>query len=106
MLELLLVRLARVDGGGRNAQVAQVVNLVLHERNEGRDHEAQAGHGQRGHLESDALATSRGHEAQGVVPRGHTAYDVGLYAAKRGVAPVGAQQLQKAGVGGLACGGC
>ena len=80
--------LPRVDGGSLDAPSVEAVHLVLHERNERCNHDTQPLHGQCRHLEGDALATARRHEAQRVVSLGHTGYDVGLYAPEVGIAPV------------------
>ena len=99
MAQHFVTALARIDGCCRDAARAEVGHLVLHQRNERRDHNANALQGQCGHLEGDTLATTRRHEAQGVVASQHTLDNLLLDAAKLLVAPISAKDVKGRGRG-------
>ena len=82
---------ARVDGCGLDTSLAQARHLILHEGDEGGDHDAHSLLCQGGYLEGDALAAARRHESERVASAAYAADDVLLYAAKRVVAEVLAQ---------------
>ena len=79
---------ARIDGCRRDAFVDEVRHLVFHQRNEGRDDDAEAVHGHRRHLETDALAATRRQQRERVVPSHHRVDDVLLQRAEAGIAPI------------------
>ena len=83
---------AGVDGQGADAPVAQVLHLVFHQGDEGRDDEAHALARQGRHLEGDGLAAARGHQAQRVFAAPDAADDVFLDAPEGVVVPVLFQQ--------------
>ena len=104
MAHVVVVALVGIDGGGAHTAAAEVLHLVLHQRHQRRDDDGHALHGHGRHLEGDALATTRGHEAQRVVTAGDAADDVELDAAETVVAPVALQNVVEAGR--LTVGGC
>ena len=77
-----------MDGGGPDAPMAQVLHLVLHQRDERCDDDARALLSQRRHLEGDALAAARRHQSQRVAAAAYRLDDLALYAAEIVVAPV------------------
>ena len=73
---------------GADMVTAQVVHLVLHQRDKGRHYHRQAVEYESGYLERDGLAAARGHEAQ-CVAAGEDGPDyIGLQGTERVVAPV------------------
>ncbi len=62
-----LVRQTGIDGCSLDASAEEVVHLVFHQGDKGRDDDADAFLRQGRHLEGDALATTRGHQTQCVV---------------------------------------
>ena len=62
----LLGRQARVPEGGAHAEQPQGVDLVLHERDEGRHNDPDAGQDEGGDLVAQRLAPARGHEHHAV----------------------------------------
>ena len=82
------MRHARIDGRRQYAFFSQVLHLILHQGNEWCDDDAHALHRQCRHLEGDALAATRRHQPERVVP-GHDGFNnLLLYAAEAVVAPV------------------
>ena len=63
----LLVRQTGIDGCCLDASSEQVVYLVFHQGDKGRDDDADAFLRQGRHLEGNALATACGHQTQRVV---------------------------------------
>jgi len=57
-----------IEKGGGHAQFAQGGDLVLHQRDQRRDHDGRARHGQRRHLVAQRLAAAGGHEHQRIAP--------------------------------------
>ena len=82
------MRHAAIDGCSTDAQLAQVVHLVLHEGDERSDDNANTFLGQCWHLEGDALTATCWHEPQCVVSTTDGLDDVALNAAKIIIAPV------------------
>ena len=67
-----LVRLQfRMQGGRPHAELAQRRHLIVHQRDQGRDHQPHAGPAQGRELVADALAAAGRHQQQGVVARHH-----------------------------------
>ena len=79
---------AGVDGGGTDAQTAEIVYLVLHQGNERGDDDARAFLSQCRHLEGDGLAATRGHQSQCIMATGDGLDDLLLNAAEVIIAPV------------------
>ena len=61
-----------------HATFTQRGDLVLHQRDQRRHHHASAGPHQRRDLIAQGLASTRGHEHQGVAAVDHVGNDVGL----------------------------
>ena len=85
-----VARLAGVEGGvqecGAHAQLAQRVDLVLHQRDQRRDDDADAIAQQRRNLVAQRLAAAGGHQHQRVAAAHHVLDHLGLMPAKRGIA--------------------
>ena len=77
-----------IDGFCSDANLPEVVHLILHQGNERSDDYARTFHSHSRHLEGDGLATTRRHQAQGIVTSTDGLDDVALYAAKVIVAPI------------------
>ncbi|MCZ7572419.1 MAG: hypothetical protein M5U01_28025 [Ardenticatenaceae bacterium] len=67
-------RESAVDSGGRDAAAGQTIHLVLHQRNQRRDDQGQAGETKRGNLIDERLPGPGGHDCQRV-PAGQHAFD-------------------------------
>ena len=85
--------LAGVEVGGAHAVAHEGVDLVVHERDEGRHHDARALAQQRGDLVAEALAATGRHEHDGVAAARDLRDDLGLLAAEGVVAEDGVQRL-------------
>ena len=85
--------LAGVQVGGAHAVAHEGVDLVVHERDEGRHHHARALAQQRGDLVAEALAATGRHEHDGVAATRDLRDDLGLLAAEGVVAEDGVQRL-------------
>ena len=85
--------LAGVEVGGAHAVAHEGVDLVVHERDEGRHHHARALAQQRGDLVAEALAATGRHEHDGVAAARDLRDDLGLLAAEGVVAEDGVQRL-------------
>ncbi len=94
-IELLLDQVARdaarlggiqvgVQRAGRDAKLPQRRHLVVHQRDQRRDHDGGAGTTQRGDLEADALAAAGRHQDQGVAACDDVVDRLFLLAAKPG----------------------
>ncbi len=90
-------QLARVEVRGAHAVAHERVDLVVHERDERRHHDAGALAEERGDLVAEALATARGHEHDRVAACRDVRDDLGLLAPERVVSEDRVQGL--AGVG-------
>ena len=99
----LLATQGRIEQGRAHPHLQQSAHLVVHQRDQGRDHhchtQASALPCNGWYLVTQRLAPASGHQHQGVTPLAHMANDVGLWAAKLVVAKHLAQQ----GVQGLWC---
>ncbi len=67
-LALLIPALRAVNHGRRDAASLKSVHLVLHQRDQRRDHQCDPVHHQRGQLVAEALAAPGGHDHQRVPP--------------------------------------
>jgi hypothetical protein len=85
-IALLGLRDRRVDEGRRDPARLERLDLVLHERDERRDDEDDAGPDERWELEARRLPRSRGHDDRDVVAAEHAADGLLLPLAERGVA--------------------
>ncbi len=88
-----------VEIGGAHAGLEQCVDLVLHQRDQRRDDDAAALAQQRRNLVAERLAAAGRHQHQGVAAGGDMADDLGLGAAKGGVAEDRTEQGQRRGAG-------
>ena len=77
-----------MDGRCQDAQLAQVVNLVFHQRYQGGDDNANTFQGHGWHLEGDAFSTACGHQAERVAAQTDRLDDVALDTAEVIVTPV------------------
>ena len=84
----LALRHSAIHSCGDDAPLAQMGHLVLHQGDEGRDDDAHALLGQGRHLEGDALAATRGHEAERVAPGTNALDDLALDAAEVWIMPI------------------
>ena len=75
-----------VERGRRHAQFQQGGDLVVHQRDQRRDHHGHAGPQQGRHLIAQGLAAARGHQHQRIATAGHALDDPGLVATERVVA--------------------
>ena len=83
----LLLRAQRgVQCRGRDAQLFEGGDLVVHQRDQRRHHHCQAFTQQRRHLEAQGLATPGRHQHQGVAATGHALNDCTLTATETVVA--------------------
>ncbi|MNH08247.1 hypothetical protein D3C79_676580 [compost metagenome] len=72
----LLLRGQRgVQRGGRHTQFVERGDLVVHQRDQWRDHHRQARAQQPRHLETQRLAATGGHQHQGIAAIGHAVDD-------------------------------
>ena len=81
----------------RHAQLAQLVHLVLHQRDQRRDDQGQAVEDQRRQLITQRLTAAGGHDGQRVPPLQHVVDDLGLQRPEGVVAENG---LEEGGGGG------
>ena len=75
-----------VEEPGAHAQRGQRVDLILHQRDQRRDDDADAGPDQRGDLVAERLAAAGRHEHERVAAGDDVLDDLGLLAAERVVA--------------------
>ena len=68
-----------------HAELGQRRDLVLHQRDERRDHHAYAFAQQRRDLVAQRLAAARGHQHQRVAAAGDVVYDLCLVPAERSI---------------------
>ncbi len=71
-------RETRMDGSGRDVACAEIVNLIFHQRDQGRDHERNPRKHQRRNLKRDRFSTTRRQQAESVVAVKHRPDDLGL----------------------------
>ena len=97
--KLLFDRLAaglierRVEVGGAHAELRERIHLVVHERDQRRDHHPGAGAGERGHLVAQRFAAAGWHEHEGITAGDDMVNDFALITAKVGIAPHPLQQF-------------
>ena len=84
-----------VEEGGAHAQLAERSHLVLHQRDQRRDHHAHAGEQQRRDLVSQRLAAAGGHQHQRIAAADHVLDHLALEAAEAGIA----EHLVEQGIG-------
>ena len=98
VLDHLLPAQGGVDIDRCHAVGPQAVHLILHQRNEGRDHHSEPGAQQRRDLVTEGLAATGGLEHQGIAPRHYLLDDLELARPKLLVAEDRLQQ-GKGGIG-------
>ena len=79
---------AGIDGCGVYPFCHKMRHLVLHQGNERCDDQTEALHRHGRHLETDALAATRGQQRERVLPRHHRVHDVFLERTETGIAPI------------------
>ena len=67
-----------IEESGGNVEEVQLIDLVLHEGDERRDHHRQAVEHECGQLVTERFATAGGHDGQGVVTLEHMTDHLGL----------------------------
>ncbi len=92
---LLLLSERTVEYRGRNAHLSQLGGLVLHERNQRRDHHCGATRNHCRQLVTKRFAATGGHDNTSIVPREQAADDALLQRPERTVSPVAAQRNQQ-----------
>jgi hypothetical protein len=76
---LLLAGHGRIDRRRLRASLPESIDLVLHEREQGRDHHGEAAFKEQGrHLVAEALAAAGGHDGERVPLGQHGGDDLGL----------------------------
>src|SRR5205085_1236758 len=83
----------RVDPLRGEAERAELGDLVLHQRDQGRDDERRAGAGEAGELVAERFAGSRRHDEERVLPGRHGAADGLLVRPERCVAEHALEEL-------------
>ena len=86
------VGLRGIEEGGAHAHFGQRIDLVLHQRDQRRDDDADAIAQQRRDLVAQRLAAAGGHQHQRVAAMADVVDDVGLLAAEGRIAENGLQQ--------------
>ena len=92
---MLAARHARMQAHGADTYGAEIVHLVLHQRDQRRHHHGDAGHKHGRHLKGDRLAPARGQQTERVGARKHRLYYLGLHRAKPVVAPIAPQYVER-----------
>ena len=85
-----------IDGTGLDAAGAQMLHLVLHQRNERGNHDAEAALDERRHLKADGLAAARGKQRQCVAVLQNRKDNVLLQRPEAVVPPIPLQRLATA----------
>jgi hypothetical protein len=86
--------LETVHGSGRNAHLGQLGSLVLHERDQRRNHDGGLSRHDGGKLITERLAASGWHHDAGIVPRQQAADDTFLPGAEFVVSPVAPERVE------------
>ena len=73
----------------------QRAGLVLHKRQQWAHHKGDAGQHERGHLVADRLAGACGHNAERIAAGKDRIHHAVLSRAKRGVAKIGAERVER-----------
>ena len=83
-----------MDGQRPDAPRLEVLHLVLHQGDQGRDHERDAVTHQRRHLEADGLAAARGQDREHVLPLRRGGDNLLLHRTEGIIAPILFQYFQ------------
>ena len=86
---------ARVEIAGSRTRREQRTGLVLHKRQQRTHHKGDAGQHERGHLVANGLAGARGHNTQRIATGKDRIDHAVLSRAKRGVAKMGAERVER-----------
>ena len=86
---------AGVEIAGSRTRREQRTGLVLHKRQQRTHHKGDAGQHERGHLVANGLAGARGHNAQRIATGKDRIDHAVLPRAKRGVAKIGAERVER-----------
>ena len=86
---------AGVEIAGSRTRREQRTGLVLHKRQQRTHHKGDAGQHERGHLVANGLAGARGHNAQRIATGKDRIDHAVLSRAKRGVAKIGAERVER-----------
>src|SRR5690606_12021738 len=78
----LIARGMAIERSGRNAKLIQLEDLILHQRDERRDHNSQALKGERRKLVTKGFARARCHHYRNIAPRQNTLNDLLLILAE------------------------
>ena len=94
-LGLLFAGQGTVQHGGGNSHLRQLGRLVLHQRNQRRDHDCGPSQHHRRQLVAQRFAAPGRHDHAAVLTVEQAAHDALLQGAKRSVSPVAPQRIQK-----------
>ena len=86
---------AGVEIAGSRTRREQRTGLVLHKRQQRTHHKGDAGQHERGHLVANGLAGARGHNTQRIATGKDRIDHAVLSRAKRGVAKIGAERVER-----------
>lgn len=86
---------AGVEIAGSRTRREQRTGLVLHKRQQRTHHKGDAGQHERGHLVANGLAGTRGHNTQRIATGKDRIDHAVLSRAKRGVAKIGAERVER-----------
>ena len=86
---------AGVEIAGSRTRREQRTGLVLHKRQQRTHHKGDAGQHERGHLVANGLAGARGHNTQRITTGKDRIDHAVLSRAKRGVAKIGAERVER-----------
>ena len=86
---------AGVEIAGSRTRREQRTGLVLHKRQQRTHHKGDAGQHERGHLVANGLAGARGHNTQCIATGKNRIDHAVLPRAKRGVAKIGAERVER-----------
>ena len=86
---------AGVEIAGSRTRREQRTGLVLHKRQQRTHHKGDAGQHERGHLVANGLAGARGHNTQRIATGKNRIDHAVLPRAKRGVAKIGAERVER-----------
>ena len=99
-----------IQNSSRNSHLCQLRRLVLHQRDERRNHDRGSAQHQRRQLVAEGLASAGGHDHTGIVPRNEALDNLLLERAEGTVSPIALQRGKQVGFRGhgssiKACGG-
>ena len=92
----LIVRLGGVERAGSDATPPQVVHLILHERNERRNHQGQSVHAHGRRLKAERLPAAGGQHHDRIAVREYALHRLALQRQKRVEAPIALEHAEQA----------